>query len=56
LSVIDPRLQATASVPLITAPWWVDVLQNVSLVGSTIAAVCGAIVGLHAVVRLWRKR
>ena len=40
---------------LMTTPIWAAVLHDVSLIASGIAAVCGAIIGVHAVWRLCRR-
>jgi hypothetical protein len=50
------KLDAVLGGSLMTVPLWaLYVLQGVSIVASCIAAVCGAIVGIHAVRKL-RKR
>ena len=53
-----PTVKAEAIVggALVTTPVWALALHEVSLVASTVAAVCGAVVGLHAVYRLWKRR
>lgn len=53
------KVEAIASGSLMTTPVWVSTLSNVSLIASTIAAVCGAIYGIYTVVRiykLWREK
>ena len=50
------KLDAAVAAGLITVPLWVGVLHDVSIVASAVAAVCGAIVGLHAVWRIARRR
>jgi len=50
------KTQAAVGAGLVTTPLWVYLLQSAALIASTIAAVCGAILGLHAVWRLWRRR
>ena len=52
---MEPRAEAAVGVALIAAPLWVDVVRDVSLVGAAISSVCGAIIGMHAVWRLWVK-
>lgn len=39
---------------LVSTPWWASTLETVNLVASTIAVVCGAIIGLHGVWKLWK--
>lgn len=44
---------------LISAPFWATVLHDVTLIGSAVAAICGAIIGVHGVYRLyveWRRK
>lgn len=50
------KLEAVVGAGLVTTPVWASFLQNVSLIASTIAAITGAIIGLHAVWRLWKRR
>ncbi|HEX9465660.1 MAG TPA: hypothetical protein VGB82_23915 [Alphaproteobacteria bacterium] len=50
------KAEAVLGGGLMTTPGWVVVFQDISLIASTLAAVCGAIVGLHAVWRLWKRR
>jgi hypothetical protein len=51
----DLKLVAVGST-LMTTPLWVQVVQSVSLVASMVAAVCGAVVGAHAVYRIIRRQ
>jgi membrane protein YdbS with pleckstrin-like domain len=53
---IHVRTEAIGGAVLMTAPFWQIVLQDVSIVASAITTVCGAVLGLHAVYRLWRHR
>lgn len=53
--VAQAKIEAGVGVGLMSTPLWAMILQDISLVASTIAAVTGAIVGLHAVYRLWRR-
>lgn len=48
------RLAAAATAG-VTAPWWVELLQGVNLIASTVAAVAGAITGVVVVYRLWKR-
>lgn len=52
---MDPRIEIAGGSALMAAPWWAAALQDVSLVTSTVAAVCGAVVGIHAVYRIWKR-
>lgn len=53
---IQPKVQAAIGAGLMSTPLWVNVLQTASLIASTIAAICGAIVGIHAVIRICRGK
>lgn len=50
------KAEAVFGAGLVTTPFWALVFQDISLIASAIAAVCGAIIGLHAVWRLWKRR
>lgn len=50
------KLQIIAGSALAGTPIWVIMLQDVSLIAGAVAAICGAIVGVHGVYRLWRNR
>lgn len=50
------KAQATVGVALAAAPLWTNIIQGVSMVASCVAAVCGAIIGVYGVVKLWRGR
>ncbi len=52
----DAGLEAALGAGLMTTPLWALVLHDVSMLASTVAAICGAIIGVHAVLRLWRQR
>lgn len=49
------KLEALGGGALMTTPLWAIVIQDVSLIGSAIASVCGAIIGVHAVWRLYLR-
>lgn len=49
------KIEAGIGVGLMTTPAWVFIIQDISLVASCIAAVCGAIIGMHAVYRIMRR-
>jgi hypothetical protein len=55
-SVAQVKAEALIGAGLVTTPVWAIFLQDVSLIASTIAAVTGAIIGLHAVWRLVQRR
>lgn len=40
---------------LVATPWWATWMESISFGASMVAAVCGAIVGLHAVYRLVKR-
>lgn len=46
---------AAAGTALVTTPFWVEILQDVNLIASTVAAITGAITGLVIVYRLWKR-
>lgn len=48
------KLAATGGT-LATTPFWVDLLQNINLFASTVAAVTSAIIGIVVVYRLWKR-
>lgn len=56
---MDDRVLAKAEAALggvlFITPLWVTVVQDVSMIAGMIAAVAGAIIGVHAVYRLWRR-
>lgn len=53
---LSPVPQLALGAGLMATPAWVQWAQNVSIIAGAVAAVCGAIVGIHAVWRLWRRR
>ena len=48
--------QTAPGIVLLTTPFWAEVLYAVDVVAATIASVCGAIVGLVGVWRIFRPR
>lgn len=54
--LVQAGAEGAGGTVLMTVPLWQIVLQDISLVASAVAAVCGAILGVHAVYRLWRRR
>lgn len=60
-AVTDPtpaqaKIETAVGTLLMLSPFWVSALQTVSLVASAIAAVCGAILAVHGVCRLVKRR
>jgi hypothetical protein len=51
-----PKVQVAVGGGLMTTPGWVILFQNISVIASAIAAVCGAILGISGVYRMWRQR
>lgn len=47
---------AILSAGLLSTPIWIMVLREVSLIASTVAAICGAIIGVITVYRLIKRR
>lgn len=50
---VQDGVEAGIGAGLLTTPLWALILHDISLIASTVAAVCGAIIGIHAV---WRMR
>jgi hypothetical protein len=48
--------QTATGIVLLTTPFWAEVLYAVDIVAATIASVCGAIVGLVGVWRIFRRK
>jgi hypothetical protein len=57
ISGAQAKVEAGIGAVLMATPWWVGFLHDVvSPVASSVAAICGAIVGIHAVWRLIKRR
>lgn len=54
--MMDPRAQATLGGVLVTNPWWIDVFSYIAQGASWIAAICGAVIGIHGVLKIIRER
>jgi hypothetical protein len=54
-SMAQAKAEVVVGGVLFATPLWSIVLQDVSLIASTVATICGAIVGVHAVWRLKRR-
>jgi hypothetical protein len=54
-TVAEAKLEATVGGILMATPLWATLIQDISMIASMIAAVCGAIIGVHAVWRLVRR-
>ena len=52
---MQTRIEAAVAGVLIPAPWWQVALADVSQWASAIAAVTGAIIGVHTVWRLVKR-
>lgn len=52
---LTAKLELGLGAALVPAPLWVVLVQDVSMIAGLITAVCGAIIGLHAVWRLARR-
>ncbi len=52
-SAVGAKSELIVGSVLMTTPLWVTLLREADLIASTIAAVCGAIIGIHAVYRLY---
>lgn len=53
--LVPIKIDAVISSALVSMPVWNYYLQCINEIASLIAAICGAIVGTHAVYRLWKK-
>jgi hypothetical protein len=53
---MDPRIQLAAASGLAATPWWASWIDLLHKGAGTIAAVCGAILGVVAVYRWWTQR
>jgi len=51
-----PKVQVAVGGGLMTTPGWMMLFQGISIVASTIAAICGAIIGVYGVYRLLRPK
>lgn len=51
---MDPRIQLPAAGGLVTTPWWSEWLDLVHQGFSTIAVICGAVIGVVSVYRMWK--
>jgi hypothetical protein len=54
-SIAQAKVEATVGGILVATPLWAMLIQDISMIASAIAAVCGAIIGVHAVWRLVRR-
>jgi len=53
---IPVRAEAALGAGLISTPVWMTALNDISSVAGFVATICGAIVGIHAVYRIWKNR
>ncbi len=53
---VQAKVEAVIGAGLLATPLWAGWIGTVSMVASMVAAVCGALVGIHAVCRIWRRR
>jgi hypothetical protein len=54
-SIAQAKAEATVGGILVATPLWAMLIQDISMIASAIAAVCGAIIGVHALWRLVRR-
>lgn len=47
--------EAAGGIALMTAPVWQMILQDITTIGTAIAAVCGAIIAVHSLLRMFRQ-
>ena len=48
--------QTATGIVLLTTPFWAETLYAVDVVAATIASICGAIVGVVSVWRIFRRK
>jgi len=48
--------QTATGIVLLTTPFWAEILYAVDVVAATIASICGAIVGVVSVWRIFRQK
>lgn len=56
---LSAKAEASIGGVLVAAPWWSHYLVEINVIAGTIATICGAVVGLHAVWRIykhWRRK
>lgn len=53
--MVQGKTEVILGASLFSWPWWIGALHSVSATASFIAAVCGAIIGIHGVYRIVRK-
>ncbi len=53
--LVQAKLQIGLGGALVATPWWTELFTNIHLIFGAVAAVCGAIVGVHAVWRVLRR-
>ena len=56
ISQAHAKVEAVTGVALAIAPLWVTYLNDVSVVLGFVASLCGAVIGMHGVYRLVRRK
>lgn len=49
------KAQVVLGSALAATPWWASAVETVNYTASTIAVVCGALIGVHGVMRIVRS-
>lgn len=55
MDAMGAKAQAFTGLAITSTPFWVFALHEIGILASAVAAVCGAIIGIHGVVRLYRQ-
>lgn len=55
VDVIGAKSEAFTGMAVATTPFWFVALHEVGILASAVAAVCGAIIGIHGVIRVYRQ-
>lgn len=50
------KAQVIVGAVLTAAPWWASAIETTTKFGAMVAAICGAVVGIHGVIKILRSR
>lgn len=56
VNAVNNAVNCTVATTLMATPWWVSLLHAVNDTLSTVSVLCGAIIGITTVYRMYRKR
>lgn len=54
-TIVQLKAEGGMAAGLLSVPLWASLVSDVSMLASCVAAICGAIVGVHAVYRIYRR-